>query len=259
MDDTPSTPPEQTPAQSSLFGRLFNIFAAPGEVYAEVKTSPPCTANWLTPVLVFVLASWLGFALMYSQDSVRQQLADIRNQAIEKQMAKTKVPPAQVEQAQQMAEKFGTISTIVGAVAGAAVVGFISPFWWGLILWLVGAKAFKGSFGYMRAVEVAGLSLMIDALEAVVKPLLVLSFGNFFATPSLALLVKEFDPMNTVHGLLAVVNVMTFWVLAVKAVGLAKLCGISFGKAAVWVFGIWVVVTGAFFGIGTAIRLAFGG
>ena len=143
MDDTPSTPPEQTPAQSSLFGRLFNIFAAPGEVYAEVKTSPPCTANWLTPVLVFVLASWLGFALMYSQESVRQQLADIRNQAIEKQMAKAKAPPAQVEQAQQMAEKFGTIGTIVSTVVGAAVVGFVSPFWWGLILWLVGAKVFK--------------------------------------------------------------------------------------------------------------------
>jgi hypothetical protein len=259
MDEIVTPPSEEAPTRSSLFGRLVNIFAAPGEVYAEVKTSPPCTANWVVPALVYALVGLLGFGLMLSQDSLKQQLRDMQNQAIEKQMAKTKASPAQIEQAQQMAEKFGTIGTIVSGVLGTVAVAFVSPFWWGLILWLVGAKIFKGDFGFMRAVEVAGLSLMIDVLDAVVRPLLAIGLGSFFATPSLALLVKEFDPTNTVHGLLALVNVMTFWVLAVKAVGLAKLGGVSFGKAAVWVFGIWAVYTGAFLGLGLALRRVFGG
>ena len=52
----------------------------------------------------------------------------------------------------------------------------------------------------MKAVEVAGLSNMILALSVIVKTLLVLIAGNLFASPSLALLVKDFDPQNSVHS-----------------------------------------------------------
>src|SRR5207302_9246459 len=69
--------------------------------------------------------------------------------------------------------------------------------------WLVGTKALKGHFPFSKAVEVAGLANMIGVLEAVVKTLLILVTGNIFASPSLALLVKEFDPQNPVHSLLA--------------------------------------------------------
>ena len=37
---------------------------------------------------------------------------------------------------------------------------------------------------------------------------------------------------------------MTFWLLAVRAMGLARLSGVSFIKAALWVFGIWAAYTG---------------
>ena len=128
--------------------------------------------------------------------------------------------------------------------------GFVTPFFWGLIIWLVGAKLLKGNFPYMKAVEVVGLANMISVLDVIVKTLLIVGLGNLYAAPSLVLLVKEFDPQNTVHSLLAIVNVMTFWLLAVRAVGLARLSGASFAKAALWVFGIWAAYTGFFIGLG---------
>jgi hypothetical protein len=96
-------------------------------------------------------------------------------------------------------------------------------------------------------------------LEVIVKTLLIVGLGNLFASPSLALFVKEFDPQNNAHSVLALVNVMTFWLLAVRSIGLARLSGASFGKAAVWVFGIWAALTGLMLGLGAAIRAAFGG
>jgi hypothetical protein len=81
--------------------------------------------------------------------------------------------------------------------------------------------------------------------------------GNLFASPSLALAVKDFDPQNTLHGLCALVNVMLFWALLVRAIGLARLSGASAGKAAVWVFGIWAAYTGILFGLGAALRAIF--
>ena len=84
-----------------------------------------------------------------------------------------------------------------------------------------------------------------------------MGLGNLYAAPGLMLLVKDFDPQNTVHALLAIVNVMTFWVLAVRAIGLARLSGASFAKAAAWVFGIWAAYTGFFIGLGLLGKMLF--
>ncbi len=117
--------------------------------------------------------------------------------------------------------------------------------------------ASKGNFPYMKAVEVVGLANMIGVLDVIVKTLLIVGLGNLYASPSLVLLVKEFDPQNPVHSLLAVVNVMTFWLLAVRAIGLARLSGASVAKAALWVFGIWAAYTGLLVGLGALAQAAF--
>lgn len=139
------------------------------------------------------------------------------------------------------------------------MTAFITPFWGGLILWLVGSFALKAPFPYLKAVEIAGLANMILVLDVVVRTLLVLITGNLFATLSLTLVVKDFDPQNTLYSLLALVNVMTFWLLAVRSVGLARLTGASAAKAAAWIFGIWIVLSGILIGFGAAMRAAFGG
>jgi hypothetical protein len=109
----------------------------------------------------------------------------------------------------------------------------------------------------MKAVEVVGLANMIGVLDVIVRTLLIVGMGNLYAAPSLGLLVKDFDPQNPVHSLLAVVNVMTFWLLAVRAIGLARLSGASFAKAALWVFGIWAAYTGFLIGLGALAQAAF--
>jgi hypothetical protein len=96
---------------------------------------------------------------------------------------------------------------------------------------------------------------MIGVLEAIVRTLLILVMGNLFAAPSLALLVKDFNPQNPMHSLLALVNVMTIWILAVRTIGLARLARVSIAKAAVWVVGIWAGYTGLFWGLGMIAQL----
>jgi hypothetical protein len=263
MDQPPPTLESQpdapkTPAMS-LPARLMNVIAAPGEVFEAVKTSPPSTANWLVPALIFMLVSWMGAMLIFSQDTIKQQLSDITNKAIDKQVEKGKIPKERAEATRQAAEKFGSLGAEISAVAMPVFVAFISPFWGGLIVWLVGAKALKGGFSYMKGVEAAGLANMIYVLEAIVKPLLIVAMGNLYASPSLALAVKDFDPQNPVYGLLAAVNVMTFWLLVVRAIGIARLSGASVGRAAAWMFGIWAALTALMVGFAFALRTITGG
>jgi hypothetical protein len=109
----------------------------------------------------------------------------------------------------------------------------------------------------MKGVEVAGLAAMVGVLESVVRALLILILGNIFASPSLALFVKQYDPQNPLHNILATINIMTFWVLALRSIGVARLSGASFGKAAAWVFGVWALWTGTLTGFGIAMQKIF--
>jgi hypothetical protein len=122
----------------------------------------------------------------------------------------------------------------------------------------MGNKALKGQFTYMQAVEVVGLGNMVGVLDSIIKTLLIVSMGSLFASTSLALLVKEFNPQNPAHNLLAMVNIMTFWILGVRSVGLSRLSGASFLKSAAWVFGVWAAYTGLFFGLGLAVQAIVG-
>ncbi len=237
----------------------MNVFATPGDVFQEVKTAGASTANWLVPALILIALSWAAAWLIFSQESINHQLSEITDRAIQQQVERTHMSEQQAEQARAMGEKWAGISSKIGAGLAPVVTGFVTPFLWGLILWLVGAKILKGDFPYMKAVEVAGLANMVSVLDVIVKTLLIVGLGNLYAAPSLVLLVKDFDPQNTVHALLAIVNVMTFWLLAVRAIGLARLSGASFAKAALWVFGIWAAYTGFFVGLGVLAKAAFKG
>jgi hypothetical protein len=255
---TPEPQPETPPSPTmSLGGRLLNVFATPGDVFQEVKTARVSAANWLAPALILIAVSWVSSWLIFSQDSIKHQLSEITDQAIQKQIEKSHMSEQQAEQSRAIGEKWAGIMAKVAAVLVPVFGGFVTPFFWGLILWLVGAKVFKGDFPFMKAVEVVGLVNMVSVLDVIVRTLLIVGLGNLYAAPGLVLLVKDFDPQNTVHGLLALVNVTTFWVLALRAIGLARISSVSFTKAALWVFGIWAAYTGFFIGLGVVMRAVF--
>jgi hypothetical protein len=261
MEQTPLThepqPEAPPPPAMSLGGRLLNVFATPGEVFQEVKTASVSTANWLAPAVILLLVSWTAAWLIFSQDPIKHQLSEVTDQAIQKQVERGHLSEQQAEQARAMGEKWAGISYKIGAALVPVFGGFVTPFIWGLIVWLVGAKLFKGNFPYMKAVEVVGLANMVSILDVIVRTLLIVGLGNLYAAPGLVLLVKEFNPQNPAHSALAVVNVMTFWLLAVRALGLARLSGASFAKAALWVFGLWAAYTGFFIGLGALAQAAF--
>jgi Yip1 domain len=145
----------------------------------------------------------------------------------------------------------------IGGAASVVGLAFASPFAWGLVFWLVGRRVFKGNFTYMKAVEISGLASTISVLEAVLRILLVFGLDSITASPSAALLVKDFDPQKPSHALLAAVNVMTFWVLTVRSIGLAKLSAAPFLRAALWVFGLWAALTCLGLGFGLAMQSAY--
>lgn len=239
----------------SLTARLLNVFAIPGDVFSEVKSSRSSAANWLVPAVLFLCVSWVAAWLIFSQDSVKEQIRQYTEQTVQKRVDQGKMSETDAQNARQ----YAVLGAQLGAYTGPAFVAFAAPFWWGLILWLVGRKIFKSDFPYLKAVEVSGLAGMIGVLQVAVKALLIVGLNNPFASTSAALLANTNDPQNATYRLLSLVDIMAFWLLAVRAIGLARLAGVTFIRAGIWVFGVWAIITGSLVGLVTVIRSGFGG
>ena len=224
----------------SLGTRLTGVFSSPGDVFEEVKKGPPSTGNWLAPLVMWCLAGVLAACVMFSQDTVMQQIREQKERALQKKLAG--LPKEQREQVMASAEKFTTpgLMATFGSIGSVLTnVGWL--FGMAAVLWLLGKLVFKSSFLYMQAVEVCGLAAMITILNVLISMLLVVVMGYTVATPGPILLVREPSAANPAHLALSALNVITFWYLAVLSLGLAKLSGASAVKTALWLFGLWGV------------------
>lgn len=215
---------------------------------------PLCAANWLVPALLMVLAGCIGAWLVSSQPAIQQQMRELQDKVLDKMVEKGRLNKEQADKQREA----GAVGRNIGAYAGQVFMAFAVPFWWGLLVWLLGTKLFRGNFPFMKAVEVVGLGNAIAILGSVVTTLLMVSLGSMNATPSPALFVKDYDPQKTSQALLQIPNVITLWVLAVRSIGLAKLSGVRFAPAAIAVFAIWLVQTSILVGIGLAFKAVLG-
>jgi Yip1 domain/Protein of unknown function (DUF2680) len=256
--ETQATAPPPPPM--SLGARLLNVFATPGEVFEDVRRSTTTASNWLVPALVMGFIGVISAFIIFSQPAIVQQIHEQQQAMVDKSVKAGKMTQAQADQAVAAMEKFSgpSVMKITGSIA-AVFASFVGVFWWALVLWLIGRVCFRVNLSYLKMAEVAGLASVIIALEVVVKMLLVVSLSNPMASPSLALLLKNPNPGTSTFTLLNFADIIAFWALAVRAIGLAKFTGVSFFRAAVWVFGAWLLMVGALTGIQATTQAVFGG
>jgi hypothetical protein len=252
METEPVVPDsELKPAPTSVWSRLLNVIASPGEVFEEVKNSKPSTANWLVPALILAVAGAIATFIIFSQPVIIQKIHDQQVAVMDQQVKDGKMTQAQEDQALAMMDKFAgpgmmKIFGSVGAVFGA----FVHIFWWAFVLWLMASVVLKIKIPYMKAAEVAGLATMILVLGAIVSTLLTVITGKLGATLSPALAVSDFNVKNKLHMLLAALNVFNLWLVWVSASGLSRLTGAPFAKSLLIVAIYWLAFTLFFVVIG---------
>lgn len=243
MDTNPVPPPspETEPIEpSSLTDRLTDVIAAPGEVFEEVKATPVNTANWVVPLVISMIGLIIYVCVAFSQPNLLEQLKEQRVHGIQKKVAAGKFTQEQADQYEAGAEKFSTpeVMKIFGCIFGilGAAAGFFLLAW---LIWL-GMKWFAGANpAYMKVVEICGLALVIDIPQKIVRTALMAWKGNWLATASPALFLTNPDSNHWKDSFLAMFDLLDFWWLAVLTLGISKLGGISYGKAAAVTFGIW--------------------
>lgn len=233
--------PPPVPAATSLAARLFNVYAAPGEVFEEVKASPTKVGNWLVPLVLSWLVGIVVVQVMFSQPTLREQIFAQQQQKLDDLVAQGKLTQAQADQGRRQMESLGVVA---GRMVGSVGVVLVSVVWLFLLaaaLKLLASLVFHRAVPYLKAVEVVGLAGMVTVLGGVVNLLLMIIKASMMATLGPSLLVPALEPTNKLHQGLAAVNLMTLWYVGVLAAGLARLSGVPFARAAVWLYSGWVV------------------
>lgn len=256
MDNTtdPSPPTPEAEVSMSMIARLTNVLAAPGEVFDTLKGHPAVVTNWLVPAVLYVVVAWICASVIFTQDWVKPQILEVQMTALDQQVEAGKMTEPQAEQTRKILEQYGMVGAIISGYAGPLVMGLAGPMLWGLFLWLVGSKILGGGFGYMKAVEVAGLTLVIATLGSVVKTLLILIQGNVMASVSPVLLVQDFDASNPLHTALGWLDAVVIWGLVLKAMGIARLAGRSTFALCMWIFGAYALLAGGLTALGLLVQ-----
>lgn len=232
---------EGTLEQSSLGGRLFNVFAAPGEVFEELRSSPPAHSNWLVPLLMSMALGVIFSLVVFSQPDIVASVFAPQEAAVNARVEAGKITQAQADQALEGMRTMQPLMKYIGI--GGAILGTI--FFYvvvALLMWLLTAKLLRGDVSMVKAFELTGLASMINVLAGVITMLIVLLKADINSGPNAALFLTSFDQSSYLHQLFAAFSFTTIWFNLVLAIGASKLTGRSLVASASWIFGVWFVV-----------------
>ena len=249
---------EQTPITAepvkpmSFADKMVNIFASPGELFDDVRMTPPTPSNWVIPMLMFIVVAFLMGQVMFMNPSLVSQLTDMVRSGIDKMVEEGRLTPEQAEQAANFS-KPGSTMFMIQQGAGILILTPIVLFLISLIYWLLGRWGMKGTAPFMKVVEVVGLTFFISIAESIVTTILMFVMDSITATPSLGAFVSNFDFTNKLHMALSKVNIFTFWDLSVVSIGLSRLFRRDLPKVLVIVFALWIIWT--VFTVVTGIRM----
>ena len=239
-----------------LLARLMNVFAVPSEVFENVRLAPVSIGSWLIPLILAAAVGIVSAQVLFSRPAVlaemrqlQEKQMDRQRQAIEKRVEEGKIKRADADRALQGMEKMMEMGSNPKFLKGVGVVtgvfaALLQVFGWAFLLWLMALLLLRSRIRFLKAMEVAGLSLMIGTLGEVVKLLLQVNLGRSTATLSLGLAVSDFDPDNRMHLVLGALNLVDIWAVMVLAIGLARLARVPFARAAFLVVGFWIVQQG---------------
>jgi hypothetical protein len=260
MDETP--PPLPTPQpkpaslpRMSLFARLLNVFAVPGQVFEDVRNAPTSFSNWLIPI---VLATIVGAATVsvLSQPGLIQDFRESQVKVYAERVAAGKMTEADAQQNRQMLDWITQPAVLkVGGTIFFLGFSVARVLWWGLLLWWLGRTFLKVRFSLMKSIEVAGLATMITVLGSLMVLLLILNYGGNTGG-GLTVAQLEAASRTTVRVVLA--NVFSIWFVGVLAAGLARLAEVPFVRTMLVVLGAWIALQVLIVLIGGALLGAVG-
>ena len=266
MDDIEQNPettetPVEPEEELSHSDKMIGIFTEPSSTFEKIAKFPVKTIDWLLPVLILLVVVAITQILVMSNKEIYYQAKQKQMQQIEKtfdqMVAKGQITreqaDEQLEKARQRMEMGrGALGKVLQTL-GIFIVGFIFFFIVALIYFLFAKFAFKGDGGYTSVLVASGLTSYIVIIQIVLAAILAMAFGRLLNGLSIAALA-DIDKSTFVGFILGKIDPFSIWAYAIVSIGLAKMFkSTSTTKYFLLVFGVWILGSFLFWGIGKAV------
>ena len=222
MTDQPALPQDESSSYSTI---LTNIFAAPSEAFSPIAGTPPRTLRWLIPlVCLMVLAMGVKY-ITATNPTFKGQMMEIKLAGIDRFAEKGWIPPERAEEEKDKIRNEDEKPSVLGIVGTGLMPGFMF-FVSALFLWIGAKIGLKTPAGYGKHMEIFGLACWIGIIGGIVTMIMMIAFDTMYASPSASIIVLgSFDPMNTMHRFLSVLNAFEAWQAVVAGIGIATIAG----------------------------------
>jgi hypothetical protein len=224
----------------SVSATMMNVFASPGEAFAELPGSDSKPMLWVAPMLALMLFALILTYVMFTNSVLHEQILDMQRHGMEKAVAQGKMTQEQADQASDRMQQGGMLFMVIGGVARLVMIA-IYYFGAALFLWLAGKFILKSNAGYGKYLEVFGIGSWIGVLGIVITMLMIVGLGNLFAGPNAAITIySSFDMENKVHRILGGLGIFSAWQAYATGIGLSALSGKSPMTGAGVAVGMWL-------------------
>jgi hypothetical protein len=240
------------PPAPSLGSTIVNVFTSPSDTFTGLHLTASKPSLWIIPLIVTILMVILSITIGFTNESLKSQRLDATRTVMEQRVTDGKMTQDQMDKMMEGMERGGGFILaiqIIAVIIIFSIMFFLSAF----LLWLGSKFMLRLPVGYGKILELSGIATWIGALGVLLQIFMMVGLNSIYARPAFSIFfLNSFDPMNTVHKLLAMVDFLAIWQTIVIGIGLQKWSGKSLTLALTASFVVWLLVLGLTYLMGFA-------
>jgi len=243
MSEQPTTSEQMStdqPEGLSFMDKAAGVFYEPSKIFGSFKTSPVKVTDWLVPLLLLAFVVGASRYVTSTSPDLRFQMAQQMEPRFDKMVAEGKMTAEAAEQAKESMENGSATATFFG-VFGAIIVTVIIFFIAAGVWLIIGKNILKGNLNYSQMMGVAGLCSWIMIVGTILSIVITVVLSRLDGGLHLAMFVPL--SFSKTYSLLRSADLFSIWNLAVTSIGIGTLAGKKGFLPAIYVFGVWIVLT----------------
>ena len=236
MEDQVALPPAP-----SLGKTITDVFASPSDTFKGLDKTAPKPLLWVIPLIVSILMVILTMIISFTNENLKSQRIDATRAVLEQRVAENKMTQEQMNMAMQGMEG-GSPIMIIFPVVFISIFMTIFFLLTALLIWLGSKYVLKSTAGYEKILELNGIASWIGVLGIILQILMMIGLNSIYAVPGLSIFFyTSFDPLNTTHKILAMINFFSVWQTIIIAIGLQKWSEKGITAPMIVSFAVWII------------------
>jgi len=238
------TPPSAVPDTPGLsqWQRVTNTFTAPSKTFLDIKRG---NRSWWMPFIITAIASYILFAAVATKIGMATVVENQIHMDPKSEERMAQLPPDQRETSNKIA--VGVTQGVFIANPLLALAGFavMSLGLWGTINFVFGGKAsYPGIFAtFMYASLPSIVKVLLGVIVIYVGGMAPESFNiKNFAPTNFGAFLNPMETNKALYSFASSIDIVTFWWLAVLAIGTATVAGVKRSSGYIAVFGWWAII-----------------